>query len=168
VDGGGGAECAERKSNEDLILKNPLRTPRLRGDYSFTAGAKKIGSMTVRPAPWGGNESLPVTIAKSCTALLLSLFFSAAVFFAGRAAGYGADLTLVHAGYGGIAGYQLPLWVNKEAEISKKYGIELERLLIGGGFSALAAAQAAARSAWCSRRRFSHMQHLIFLTAVPL
>ena len=44
-----------------------------------------------------------------------------------------AQTTLVHAGYGGIAGYQLPLWVNKEAGISKKYGIELETLLISGG-----------------------------------
>ena len=76
---------------------------------------------------------LPVTIIKPCTALLLSLVVSAAVVFASRADGHGADLTLVHAGYGGIAGYQLPLWVNKEAEISKKYGIELEPLLIGGG-----------------------------------
>src|SRR5262245_37523086 len=44
-----------------------------------------------------------------------------------------AQTTLVHAGYGGIAGYQLPLWVNKEGGISKKYGIELETLLISGG-----------------------------------
>jgi NitT/TauT family transport system substrate-binding protein len=44
-----------------------------------------------------------------------------------------ADYTLVHAGYGGIAGYQLPIWVNKETGISKKYGIELEPLLISGG-----------------------------------
>lgn len=44
-----------------------------------------------------------------------------------------AQTTLVHAGYGGIAGYQLPLWVNKEAGISKKYGIDLETLLISGG-----------------------------------
>ena len=47
--------------------------------------------------------------------------------------GCAADLTLVHVGYGGIAGYQLPLWVSKEAEISKKYGIQLEPLLIAGG-----------------------------------
>jgi ABC-type nitrate/sulfonate/bicarbonate transport system substrate-binding protein len=45
----------------------------------------------------------------------------------------GAELTKVYAGYGGIAGYQLPLWVNKEADISKKYGIDLEPLLISGG-----------------------------------
>jgi len=45
----------------------------------------------------------------------------------------GAEMTQVHAGYGGIAGYQLPLWVNKEIGISRKYGIELEPLLISGG-----------------------------------
>ncbi|HEY7220309.1 MAG TPA: ABC transporter substrate-binding protein [Candidatus Binatia bacterium] len=44
-----------------------------------------------------------------------------------------AEFTQVHAGYGGIAGYQLPLWINKEAGISKKYGIDLEPLLISGG-----------------------------------
>ena len=47
--------------------------------------------------------------------------------------GAGAELVLVQVGYGGIAGYQLPLWVSKEAGISKKYGVELEPLLIGGG-----------------------------------
>ncbi|MSP38622.1 MAG: ABC transporter substrate-binding protein [Deltaproteobacteria bacterium] len=46
---------------------------------------------------------------------------------------HAADLVKVYAGYGGIAGYQMPLWVNKEAEISKKYGIDLEPLLISGG-----------------------------------
>ena len=39
----------------------------------------------------------------------------------------------MRASYGGIAGYQLPIWVNKDAEISKKYGIELEPLMIAGG-----------------------------------
>ena len=47
--------------------------------------------------------------------------------------GTAADLNLVHVGYGGIAGYQLPLWVNKDNGISKKYGIEIEPLLISGG-----------------------------------
>jgi len=46
---------------------------------------------------------------------------------------FAAEIVLIQAGYGGIAGYQLPLWVNKEAGISKKYGIELEPLLISGG-----------------------------------
>ena len=43
------------------------------------------------------------------------------------------EITQVHAGYGGIAGYQLPIWVNKETGISRKYGIDLEPLLISGG-----------------------------------
>lgn len=46
---------------------------------------------------------------------------------------HAAEPTLIHASYGGIAGYQLPIWVNKEAEISKKYGFTLEPLLISGG-----------------------------------
>jgi NitT/TauT family transport system substrate-binding protein len=64
--------------------------------------------------------------------LLFSLFVGAAVALLVRS-GHAAELTKVYAGYGGIAGYQMPLWVNKEAEISKKYGIDLEPLLISGG-----------------------------------
>jgi len=44
-----------------------------------------------------------------------------------------AQPTLIRAGYGGTAGYQLPLWVNREAGLAKKYGIDLEILLIGAG-----------------------------------
>ncbi len=44
-----------------------------------------------------------------------------------------AEIPLIRVGYGGIAGYQLPIWVNKEANISKKYGLDLEILLIGAG-----------------------------------
>ena len=36
-----------------------------------------------------------------------------------------AETTPVHAGYGGIAGYQLPIWINKETGIGRKYGIDL-------------------------------------------
>ena len=46
---------------------------------------------------------------------------------------HAAELIQVHAGYGGIAGYQLPIWVNKETGISRKFGIDLEPLLISGG-----------------------------------
>ena len=35
--------------------------------------------------------------------------------------------------YGGTAGYQLPLWVNKEFGFSKKYGVDLEIILIQAG-----------------------------------
>jgi len=44
-----------------------------------------------------------------------------------------AELILVRVGYGGTAGYQLPLWMNREAGHAKKYGIDLENLLIGAG-----------------------------------
>jgi len=37
------------------------------------------------------------------------------------------------ASYGGTAGYQLPLWVNKELGFSKKYGVDLEIILIQAG-----------------------------------
>lgn len=46
---------------------------------------------------------------------------------------FAADLTKIYAGYGGIAGYQMPLWVMKEADIGKKYGLDIEPLLISGG-----------------------------------
>src|SRR5499426_2791625 len=35
--------------------------------------------------------------------------------------------------YGGTAGYQLPLWVNKEFGFSKKHGVDLEIILIQAG-----------------------------------
>lgn len=60
--------------------------------------------------------------------LLLVILLCAATSDAGA-----AELIKVHAGYGGIAGYQLPLWINKEIGLSKKYNIEIEPLLIGGG-----------------------------------
>jgi len=44
-----------------------------------------------------------------------------------------AQLVPVRAGYGGTGGYQLPLWVNREAGLAKKCGIDLEVLLIGAG-----------------------------------
>ena len=35
--------------------------------------------------------------------------------------------------YGGTAGYQLPLWVNRELGFSKKHGVDLEIILIQAG-----------------------------------
>ncbi len=46
---------------------------------------------------------------------------------------FAAELTKIYAGYGGIAGYQMPLWVMKDADIGKKYGLDIEPLLISGG-----------------------------------
>ena len=65
------------------------------------------------------------------TGIALICFLILALGFASTHGG--AAESLVQVGYGGIAGYQLPLWVNKDHGISKKYGIELEPLLISGG-----------------------------------
>jgi len=45
----------------------------------------------------------------------------------------GADGIPFRVSYGGTAGYQLPLWVNKELGFSKKYGVDLEIILIQAG-----------------------------------
>ena len=47
--------------------------------------------------------------------------------------GSAADGTRFLVSYGGTAGYQLPLWVNRELGFSKKYGVDLEIILIAGG-----------------------------------
>ena len=46
---------------------------------------------------------------------------------------WGAAATRFLVSYGGTAGYQLPLWVNKELGFSKKYGVDLEIVLIQAG-----------------------------------
>jgi ABC-type nitrate/sulfonate/bicarbonate transport system substrate-binding protein len=47
--------------------------------------------------------------------------------------GSAAESTRFLVSYGGTAGYQLPLWVNKEMGFSKKYGVDLEIVLIQAG-----------------------------------
>jgi NitT/TauT family transport system substrate-binding protein len=47
--------------------------------------------------------------------------------------GWGAESSRFLVSYGGTAGYQLPLWVNKELGFSKKYGVDLEIILIQAG-----------------------------------
>ena len=103
----------------------------------------KLGYSRIRKSPsiplfqsgklWG--EKLSPSLKKrgqrrfwTTAALFVSLFGSG---LHDRAAA--ADPTTIYAGYGGIAGYQMPLWVMKEAEIGKKYGVDLEPLLISGG-----------------------------------
>ena len=39
--------------------------------------------------------------------------------------GWVAESSRFLVSYGGTAGYQLPLWVNKELGFSKKYGVDL-------------------------------------------
>src|SRR3989442_12408744 len=47
--------------------------------------------------------------------------------------GSAAEVTRCLVSYGGTAGYQLPLWVNKDLGFYKKYGIDLEIVLIQAG-----------------------------------
>src|SRR6476661_2429656 len=47
--------------------------------------------------------------------------------------GRSAEGTRFLVSYGGTAGYQLPLWINKEFGFSKKYGVDLEIILIQAG-----------------------------------
>jgi NitT/TauT family transport system substrate-binding protein len=44
-----------------------------------------------------------------------------------------AEATRFLVSYGGTAGYQLPLWINKEFGFSKKHGVDLEIILIQAG-----------------------------------
>jgi NitT/TauT family transport system substrate-binding protein len=65
--------------------------------------------------------------------VVLSLIvFSTTVAGLARLA-WSAEGTRFLVSYGGTAGYQLPLWVNKELGFSKKYGVDLEIILIQAG-----------------------------------
>ncbi len=46
---------------------------------------------------------------------------------------FAAEASRFLVSYGGTAGYQLPLWVNKELGFSKKHGVDLELILIQVG-----------------------------------
>jgi ABC-type nitrate/sulfonate/bicarbonate transport system substrate-binding protein len=65
--------------------------------------------------------------------ILLSLIMLAAAFAGLARIGSAAEGTRFLVSYGGTAGYQLPLWVNKEFGFSKKYGVDLEIILIQAG-----------------------------------
>src|SRR5437868_15025070 len=65
--------------------------------------------------------------------ILLSLFIYTAAFMGLARLGWSAEGTRFLVSYGGTAGYQLPLWVNKELGFSKKYCVDLEIILIQAG-----------------------------------
>jgi ABC-type nitrate/sulfonate/bicarbonate transport system substrate-binding protein len=44
-----------------------------------------------------------------------------------------AQLTKLRASYAGTKGYHLPIWVQKQEGLDKKYGLDMEMLLIAGG-----------------------------------
>ena len=64
----------------------------------------------------------------------LSLMIAGTLLLAGAAKpANAAEGIPFRVSYGGTAGYQLPLWVNKELGFSKKYGVDLEIILIQAG-----------------------------------
>src|ERR1043166_1284955 len=65
--------------------------------------------------------------------ILLSLIMLAAAFTGLARVASAAEGTRFLVSYGGTAGYQLPLWVNKEFGFSKKYWVDLEIILIQAG-----------------------------------
>jgi len=73
-----------------------------------------------------GNTFFPLAVGVSLTITFLTFGFSV-----GRTGA--AEATRFLVSYGGTAGYQLPLWANKELGFSKKYGVDLEIILIQAG-----------------------------------
>src|SRR6266545_3077355 len=65
--------------------------------------------------------------------VLLSQFILWLAFAGPVRMGWAAEATRFLVSYGGTAGYQLPLWVNKEFGFSKKHGVDLEIILIQAG-----------------------------------
>src|SRR2546429_4700571 len=73
-----------------------------------------------------------IVLAQWRRALLGTMIVSVCLIGSARI-GWGAEPSRFLASYGGTAGYQLPLWVNKELGFSKKYGVDLEIILIQAG-----------------------------------
>jgi ABC-type nitrate/sulfonate/bicarbonate transport system substrate-binding protein len=65
--------------------------------------------------------------------ILLSLIMIAAAFTGLVRLAFAVEGNRFLVSYGGTAGYQLPLWVNKELGFSKKHGVDLEIVLIQAG-----------------------------------
>src|SRR5919106_2249525 len=64
---------------------------------------------------------------------LLGVVSAFAVFTGLAGFTWGAERIPFRVSYGGTAGYQLPLWVNHDLGFSKKYGVDLEIILIQAG-----------------------------------
>ena len=81
--------------------------------------------------PFGFNKRDGNTFFPSVALISLMIAFLTFGFSVGRTEA--AEATRFLVSYGGTAGYQLPLWVNKELGFSKKYGVDLEIILIQAG-----------------------------------
>jgi ABC-type nitrate/sulfonate/bicarbonate transport system substrate-binding protein len=64
---------------------------------------------------------------------LITAILFCAVLGSFASIGSAAESSRFLVSYGGTAGYQLPLWVNKELGFARKYGVDLEIILIQAG-----------------------------------
>ena len=121
-----------------------LRKPNRARRFPLSSGEGKGEGRQVKSAP--SPQSSPVegeevknftakkTITISLTfCALVSLFVFVLAFLISARSAFAAEATRFLVSYGGTAGYQLPLWVNKELGFSKKYGVDLEIILIQAG-----------------------------------
>ena len=67
--------------------------------------------------------------------ILLSLIMIAAAFTGLVRLAFAVEGNRFLVSYGGTAGYQLPLWVNKELGFSKKHGVDLGNRFDPGGLA---------------------------------
>src|SRR5919108_1932068 len=84
------------------------------------------------PLPKGETFDLTSTSLIATPFLIILIILSLTISAWARPTS-AAEGTPFRVSYGGTAGYQLPLWVNKEFGLSKKYGVDLEIILIQAG-----------------------------------
>jgi ABC-type nitrate/sulfonate/bicarbonate transport system substrate-binding protein len=73
-----------------------------------------------------------MTIKPRLVIIIIVLAFAAGVHLL-AAKDASAQPTKFRASYAGTTGYHLPIWVQKQENLDKKYGLDMELLLIGGG-----------------------------------
>jgi hypothetical protein len=116
--------CGRNDRSADRHDVSGMATQSLNGEEvsNRTAGDK---STNVRVSFSASLSGLRLTL------ISLIVFSLALTGFALQ--GWAAEANRFLVSYGGTAGYQLPLWVNKELGFSKKYGVDLEIVLIQAG-----------------------------------
>jgi ABC-type nitrate/sulfonate/bicarbonate transport system substrate-binding protein len=116
--------AADRILARDLFLLPSRERVRVRGPFKFLAPSPQS-------SPVEGEKGKSRGIGLRIT-LIISVIFNI-IFVGGIKFSWAADSSRFLVSYGGTAGYQLPLWVNKELGFSKKYGTDLEIILIQAG-----------------------------------
>ena len=125
-------------NSTDRLIRSPLplRESRVRGDNrtlspqsSAVKGEEVFKSLLARK--FSERLHIVVALCRGLCAIYSILCF--AIIITTPKLGFSADSSRFLVSYGGTAGYQLPLWVNKELGFSKKYGVDLEIILIQAG-----------------------------------